>query len=416
MNPISKRLVPLLGVLVLLAGCGTGARLVAPVIPPLDSLSISPRVDTLTVGQFLHFVATAVDTSGHPYTGVLLWASGDPGVVTVTSTGQARAAGEGSAWVYVAGGGLRDSARVLVNPATTGWVIQLSGATENLNAVYFDPAGRLGWAVGDGGVILSTRSAGATWDRQRPTTFNLHGVWFTSATDGWAVGDAGTVLQTRDGIDWTRVPPESTRTSENLMHVHFATRDTGWVVGANGFTMRTFDRGKSWSRLYLLPLNRPQLDDVKFAGTVDGWAIGEDGSLLGTHDRGTSWFLWQPSLTDAPLKSLWMLNRWTAEIVGLRGTVLDTVAVADSAQWELRNAGNNYDLWGVCFPTAAVGYAVGAIGGQGAVLRSDNSGQTWTPQVVMSQVRLNAVYFVDPLRGWAVGNSGTIRHTATGGR
>ena len=63
----------------------------------------------------------------------------------------------------------------------------------------------------------------------------------------------------------------------------------------------------------------------------------------------------------------------------------------------------------------SVVYAVGSAGGVGAALRSDDFGITWMPQTPRSQYALNDVYFVDRQRGWAVGNNGTIRHTARGG-
>ena len=39
----------------------------------------------------------------------------------------------------------------------------------------------------------------------------------------------------------------------------------------------------------------------------------------------------------------------------------------------------------------------------------------WAPQVLRSQFRINGVFFSDSLHGWAVGDNGTIRHTAHGG-
>ena len=60
------------------------------------------------------------------------------------------------------------------------------------------------------------------------------------------------------------------------------------------------------------------------------------------------------------------------------------------------------------------GYAVG-INGVGTVIRTEDGGQTWSQQSPNAQFRLNAVYFVDGLRGWVVGDNGTIRHTARGG-
>ena len=249
MNQTLKRTTPLLGLLVLLAGCGKTTVPTTPVIPPLSSLTLSVHADTLLVGQTRQFVATAVDTSGQPYGGTLDWSTSDAGVIEVSSTGLVSALGEGSALVFVQGGGKRDSARVLVLPSARGWTLQVSNATEDLNGVFFDAAGRRGWVVGNGGVILATADAGLHWTRRMPTSFPLRGVWFTSAQVGWAVGDAGTILYTvNGGASWTRVVNDSAATSENLMSVTFATPDVGWVVGTGGLVLRTTDGGATWKR------------------------------------------------------------------------------------------------------------------------------------------------------------------------
>ena len=72
MNLTLKHLTPLLGLLVLLAGCGKATNPVAPIIiPPLSSVTLSVHDDTLNVDQTRQFAATALDTLGVPYTGTL---------------------------------------------------------------------------------------------------------------------------------------------------------------------------------------------------------------------------------------------------------------------------------------------------------------------------------------------------------
>ncbi len=393
------------------AGCGGATKPIAPTpIPPLSSLTLSPHADTLTVGDSRAFTATALDTLGQPYVGSLSWSSGDTGVFTVSPGGLVTARGEGAATLRVSGGGRSDSALVVVFPAAGGWVAQTSNASEDLQGVFFDPGGRLGWAVGSGGVVLSTADAGVTWTRRTPTTFDLRGVWFTSAAEGWAVGLAGTVLHTLNGGgSWTRLT--NTGTSEELHGVWFASRDTGWVVGGNGFTMATTDRGASWSRVYI---GGRTLNAVRFAG-ANGWAVGEGGVVAGSHDGGATWFVVQPSVTTQALRGLWRLDADRAVAVGLQGAVARSLAGPDSVGWTLANAGASYQLESVCFPSAAAGFAAGWNGSGGVVLRSDDAGANWMPQVVASQFKLKAVHFVDDRRGWAVGENGTIRHTATGG-
>ena len=410
MNPTLKRLMPLLGLLVLLAGCGTGKNPVAPIlIPPLSSVTLSVHADTLDAGQTRQFGAVALDTAGVPYTGALQWASSNQGVFTVGSTGLVTAIGEGTALLIVSGGGQADTASVLVYPTVTGWLAQTSNAAEDLYDVFFDGAGRLGWAVGSGGVVLSTTNAGATWTRRVPTTSTLRGVWFTSALEGWAVGLAGTVLHTLNGgSTWTQIT--SSASSENLMDVYFATPDTGWVVGAGGLILATTDRGVHWQRTLR---GGATLNGVMFTGTADGWAAGDNGIVLGTHDGGATWFT-LPYATSQSLKGLWRRDAQKTVAVGAAGVVLRTSATADSVAWALGNAGSLYQLEGVCLTDNLTGFAVG-LNSTGAVLRTSDGGETWAPQVVSSQYRLRGVFFVDARRGWVVGDNGTIRHTTSGG-
>jgi photosystem II stability/assembly factor-like uncharacterized protein len=410
MNATPLRLVLLCGLLTL-AGCSTSKNPLTPVVvPPLSALTVSPDADTLEVGATATFVATATDTAGHPYTGGLHWNSSDTGVFTVTSAGVVTARGEGLATLTVSGGGRSATAGVLVFPVATGWVAQTSNALEDLEGVFFDAAGRRGWVVGHGGVVLATTDAGSAWTRRTPTSFDLNAVWFTGALDGWAVGAAGTVLHTDDGgTTWTRLT--SVGSSESLRGVFFATPDTGWAVGASGLVLSTVDGGATWRRSFA---GGTTLNEVRFVGP-NGWAVGEGGIIVGSHDAGQSWYIVQPSVTTQPLRGLWSPAAGHAVAVGLAGAVAATAASADSVAWALGTAGASEQLEGVCFPTTLVGFAAGWNAAGGRLLRSDDGGATWASQVVNSQFKLKAVFFLDARRGWAVGENGVIRHTASGG-
>ena len=412
MNLTLKRLTPFLGLLVLLASCGKATKLVAPTtitIPALSSLTITVRADTLNVGEKVQFTVVALDTTHLPYAGELNWASSNKDVFVVGLAGLVTAVGEGTALVTVSGGGRADTASVLVYPTATGWSAQVSNTSEALYDVFFDGAGRLGWAVGSGGIVLSTANAGASWTRQLSKTGNsLRGVWFTSTQEGWVVGHGGTVLHTLNaGSTWTQI---TSLASENLMDVYFATRDTGWVVGASGLILSTTNRGVMWSRT---TRGSGTLNSVMFAGTKDGWAVGDGGIIVGTHDRGITWFT-APYATSQSLKSLWRHDTESAVAVGARGVVLRTSVTPDSVAWALGNVGSLYQLEGVCLADPLTGFAVGSNGTAGVVLHTSDGGEAWTPQTV-GGLGLRGVFFLDARRGWVVGDNGTIRHTTSGG-
>lgn len=397
----------------LLGGCGAAS--VTPPAPetPLDSLSLSVAIDTLVVPNTVAVVAFALDTNSVVVSNPTVhWSSSDAGVASVNSAGVVTAVGDGVAWIRGASGGKSDSVRVFVY-TVAGWAAQASGTTNNLNGVHFTSDGRNGWAVGDAGTILRTSNAGASWAAQASnTSFALNSVWFVSSTTGYAAGDAGTLMRTTNGgTTWTRLT--NVGTSANLKDVQFVNAAYGWAVGANGAIARTRNGGATWD------VQNPttfQLHSVAFSDTSNGWAVGDNGVILGTRDAGASWFV-TPSLTSQSLRGASrpsVNNAWAAGQAGVAPFARFVGTPTDSVQWALDNVGAANQLEGVHFPTLSTGYMVG-YNGTGIVLKTQNGGTTWSPQVANSAQRLNDVWFADAERGWAVGDGGRIVHTGRGG-
>jgi photosystem II stability/assembly factor-like uncharacterized protein len=398
----------------LLAGCSSSTAPVTPFVPapPLDSLSISADSVVVAVGQQVQLTATAFDTTGALVSGGLTWSSTDPVVVTVDGSGRITGKVEGAAFVKVSGGGLVDSAFVVVTSALRGWFQQQSNSTNyNLNGVYFRPDGRTGWAAGTGGRIIFTTDAGATWTAQNtPTTLNIESIWFTSATNGWAVGSTGLVLRTTNGGgSWSRLL--TVPAGEQLNDVWFVNASLGWIVGGAGVVLRTTDGGANWDRLSPSTF---QLHSVSFSDANNGWIVGDNGIILGTRNGGNSWYTVQPSVTGQSLRAVWRRSVAVANAAGYSGNTPRTLAAADSALWELQNSGSNNQLEGVCFPTDLIGYVCG-YNGTGAILVSADGGASWFVQDNTGMWGLNDIFFIGPNHGWAVGDNGTVLHTTTGG-
>ncbi len=393
-------------------GCNCGSStILAPPLPPLSSVTLTPLSDTLVVGQDRQFVAVARDTNDVVVAGAAFdWSSSDAGVFTVSRSGRVTAMGEGVASLYAAAGGKSDTATVAVF-VQNGWYVQPSGTINNLNGVFVQPDGRAGWAVGEAGTIVHTGNAGASWGAQASsTTFTLNDVWFTTGLTGFAVGHGGTVMRTRNsGASWTRLT--NVAASENLHGVCFADTAHGWVVGANGAILRTANGGASWSKVNP---TAQQLNSVSFSDTSNGWAVGEGGVIVGTHDGGRSWYVVQPSLTALPLRAVWRNSNTLAWAGGSQGANPFTISTPDSLAWVLGSFGATNFIEGLQMVDGSVGYAVGS-NGQGLVLKTLSGGAVWSPQVSNSGLGLNDVWFVDALRGWAVGATGRILHTSKGG-
>lgn len=410
---------PTAGLLLLLAGlalmggceCTSTLPVVPNLLPPLSAVQVTPDTDTLRVGEQRQFTAVAYDTLGQPVSGAgFLWASGDPGVFTVSVAGRVTAVGDGVAWLYAQAGGFRDSASVFVYP-DSGWILQTSNTNRNLNGVFFLADGREGWAVGDAGTIMHTSDAGVTWRSQTSqTSSNLNSVWFADADTGWVVGNLGTVLKTTNrGATWTRV---QLGIGENLTDVAFSSRDSGCAVGSAGAVLRTINGGQTWQKGNITGLT---LRGVSLAGGGLGWAVGDGGEIFGTSDGGLAWAKVQPAITGLALRGVSQRTTTAAWAVGAQGSAPRTVDVGGAGFWQYDNIGALNDLEDVHFPSdVLVGYAVG-FNSSGLVLKSEDGGVSWTRQVSNTSRHLNDVIFVDRLRGWAVGDAGTIIHTALGG-
>jgi photosystem II stability/assembly factor-like uncharacterized protein len=411
-----------------LAGCGKSATPTQPTpLPPLRGVVLlTATFDTLTAGASVQMVAVALDSA----TGdtlrdlALTWRTNDASVATVSTTGLVTGRAEGNARIIVSGNDRADTAFVFVRPAQSGWiVVSNSQATEDLNGVFFLSSGRTGWVVGNGGVILKSSDAGTTWSRQTPSLFNLHGVYFSGAT-GYAVGASGAILKSDDlGKTWARLIVSEaggrtlrdvflTDTSHVFIVGDFGLLLTGTVDGTGRLTWKAFPTS------IVTPLN-----SIAFAGSSTGWVVGDAGIVFGTRDGGVSWYRVPPAEVGTSVNLSGVTRRVQpsklgdagAVAVGQNGTVARAVTTQDSLAWDVRNAGGNYQLTGVSLPIGQTVFATGANLGQGAVLRSDNGGATWSVQDTRAAAALNDLIFVDVLRGWAVGDNGTIRHTATGG-
>ena len=397
---------------VLAAGCsGTPPTSIVPPTIPLSSLVITPETDTLQLGEGRTFVAEARDTDSVVVSNpAVTWTSSDTRVFTVSSSGHVSSVGEGVAKLYAASGGQADTSTVVVF-IQPGWYVQSSGTTNNLNGVYFQPNGRDGIAVGDAGTIVRTTDAGVTWAAQPSNTaFNLNDVWFTTKGTGFAVGHGGTIMRTRNGgTNWTRLL--TVGASANLYGVWFADTLRGWAVGANGLIVKTTDAGDSWTRQNP---TAQALRSVSFSDLNNGWAVGDGGVIVGTHDSGQSWYVVQPSITALALRGVWRRSLTNAVGAGAQGAFVFTTATPDSMQWNLSTLGANNDVQSLFMVNDFVGYAVGN-NGNGMVLKTTDGGASWGPQVANTFQFLRDVWFVDPLRGWAVGSGGRILHTSKGG-
>jgi hypothetical protein len=105
-------------------------------------------------------------------------------------------------------------------------------------------------------------------------------------------------------------------------------------------------------------------------------------------------------------------------IVGVQGDFVSAPSIwrksMSDTTWRL--VGPSYLLGGsflgVSAPSANVIYVCGT---NGMIYKSTDGGDTWADQTTQTTRNLNAISFCDEKHGFAVGDSGLILHTSTGG-
>ena len=127
--------------------------------------------------------------------------------------------------------------------AGVNWDTISSGTTNNIYGFGFGANGRV-FAVGAGGTLLMSTSAGNTWQAiQVPTSEDLHSLSSSGQNSNWLVvcGSNGTVIKsTNAGDTWYL---QSTPTTETLSSALAATNSIHFAVGNNGIVIKTIDGG-----------------------------------------------------------------------------------------------------------------------------------------------------------------------------
>ncbi|MDI9444765.1 MAG: YCF48-related protein [Planctomycetota bacterium] len=284
-----------------------------------------------------------------------------------------------------------------------------------------------GWAVGDRGTIWHTEDGGRSWALQETGAgCTLYSVEFLNRRDGCAVGGyahpythsgTGVVLSTRDGGRTWR--PIVHSILPILKKVRFFNEKQGWAIGCSSAAAPsglfvTDSGGRSWNPLpggkgpgwnagdllsphdgalagqdgaaaevrsgRISPAQTPQfglrgLADIRLVPPYYGWLIGDGGLLMLTRDLGHTWQT-PPATPPANVS-----GQFDFRALAVRGTRV----------WIAGSPGTR-------------------------VLFTPDAGMSWQTFNTGQTAPLRAIQFVDDLRGWAVGDFGTILATEDGGK
>ncbi|REK18185.1 MAG: hypothetical protein DWQ37_04655 [Planctomycetota bacterium] len=282
---------------------------------------------------------------------------------------------------------------------------------------------RLGWAVGDRGVIWHTTDGGRNWQLQRSgVECRLSSVCFLDEKTGWAAGGSlqpytgsttGVVLVTRDGGEHWSV--ERDRILPAIRRIRFFNPKQGWAIGhpspifpSGVFT--TADGGRNW-RAVPGTSNRTWLA-ADFIDPANGAVAGRDGALGTVHRSGV-----QAQPTEFGLRGLHAMRLAapnTGWLAGDGGLVLTTRDLGRSWQTTptLPPGGGEFDFCALATYREHC-WVAGSPGTR--VLHTADGGRTWQAADTGQRLPLRGLWFSDERHGWAVGDLGTILATEDGG-
>lgn len=315
-------------------------------------------------------------------------------------------------------------------PPDSGWDSHSQLPYLDLFDVSFGDATH-GWIVGqdhdaaalptDFGVIARTSDGGATWTGQTPgTTAILNAVSAVDANMAWAAGAGGAILKTDNGgVDWS---PQASGTASDLADVVFSDALHGWAVGQSGTIRATANGGATWNGQ--ASGTTAALRCASFPDSSHGWIVAvawparQPSSILATSTGGASWAPQLEGVADE-ITAVSFPDADHGFAVTFNGVLYSTSN--GGATWSHHRLTYASDHpTSLVFVDATHGWAAGGAEDEpwGArIWATSDGGLTWRLQVKGGgpEEGLQAIAVPDLLHGYAVGSSGTVMSTRTGG-
>ncbi len=267
-----------------------------------------------------------------------------------------------------------------------------------------------GWLVGTQATMFETTDGGNTWQEKSlnlgEEKVALSAISF-NGNEGWVVGKPSILLHTNDGGDsWSRIPLSAKLPGypDGIVALGDGTAEMVTNLGA---IYKTTDGGKNWKAL------------VEGAvGVARNIHRSENGKYVAVSAKGNFFSTWEPGQTE-----------WTPHQRTSSRRLQNMGFSDDESLWLLARGGQiqfseseNYEEWQEpIYPefSASWGFLdvayrtpeeIWLAGGSANLLRSTDSGQTWSKDRDVEDIPSNfyKIVFVNPDKGFVLGERGTL--------
>jgi len=256
---------------------------------------------------------------------------------------------------------------------------------------------RAAWLACDGGRLLLSRDAGASWqERILKPEWKFRSIEFRDSRRGLLAGDEGLLLATYNGGDgWTQI---DTGTTRHLTDIAFFGENI-WVAGYGGVMLNSGDGGKTWRQLRTFA--GASLESVCFLDEHSGWAVGWLGTILRTTDGGNTWRAIPVPDVSETLTSVYFKDQRNGWITGMLGALLRTGDGGKS--WHLQTLPVRDWLTSIVFDRQGRGWLAAGT----ELLKSADGGTTWQRSGISADAFLGRLLAGED-RLWIVGPSGVL--------
>jgi photosystem II stability/assembly factor-like uncharacterized protein len=296
---------------------------------------------------------------------------------------------------------------VVVNISTVAWKPQTSGNTNyQLNSVVF-PTSTVGFAGGTSGYMVGTVNGGTTWTALTTnSTADINAISFINSTTGWFAGTTGAIKKTTNGgSSWVA---QNSGTSSTINTLQFIDANNGWAA-ASGTLIKTTNGGSAWATVSSVPSEG--ITTFTMLNATIGYLLTGWGNVYKTTDGGTSWIQTSGSPAGYNCNKIKFPTESIGYVCGNGNTIQVTTDGGSTWTPTYLNSSLINDIFAINSTTAVI------VGYDNTIYKTTNSGTTWVKQLLNSNntYSLFGVCFSDANNGWAVGTSGIVLHTTTGG-